>query len=65
LRRWDDIQRLVDTAYGAFDRIDIWVNNAGMFPLAPSSTDTTEALFVKVVDVNFKGPFRNCDVGIR
>jgi NAD(P)-dependent dehydrogenase (short-subunit alcohol dehydrogenase family) len=29
-----------------------------MSPLAPSLVDTTEELFDKIVDVNFKGPFR-------
>src|SRR3546814_13952017 len=29
-----------------------------MSPLAPSSADTSEELFDKVVGVNFKGPFR-------
>ena len=41
-----------------FGRVDILVNNAGMSPLAPSLTETSEALFDKVIDVNFKGPFR-------
>jgi NAD(P)-dependent dehydrogenase (short-subunit alcohol dehydrogenase family) len=56
--RWDDITRLVDAAYAAFGRIDVLVNNAGMSPLAPSSVETSEELFDKVVAVNFKGPFR-------
>lgn len=56
--RWDDIARLVEQAYAAFGRIDILVNNAGMSPLAPSSLDTSEDLFDKIVGVNFKGPFR-------
>jgi NAD(P)-dependent dehydrogenase (short-subunit alcohol dehydrogenase family) len=56
--RWDDIDALVDTAYARFGRIDILVNNAGMSPLAPSSHDTSEELFDKVIAVNFKGPFR-------
>jgi NAD(P)-dependent dehydrogenase (short-subunit alcohol dehydrogenase family) len=43
---WDDIQKLADAA------------NAGMSPLAPSSKETTEELFDKVIGVNFKGPFR-------
>lgn len=56
--RWDDITQLVEEAYAAFGRIDILVNNAGMSPLAPSSAETSEELFDKVVGVNFKGPFR-------
>jgi len=56
--RWDDIERLVDAAYGAFGKVDVLVNNAGMSPLAASSLDTSEALFDKVLEVNFKGPFR-------
>ena len=55
---WDALEGLVDAAYGAFGHVDILVNNAGMSPLAPSSIATSEALFDKVVDVNFKGPFR-------
>ncbi|MGW2048901.1 SDR family NAD(P)-dependent oxidoreductase [Streptomyces sp. NPDC001858] len=56
--RWDDVGRLVDTAYDEFGKVDVLVNNAGMSPLAPSSAETSEELFDKVVGVNFKGPFR-------
>ncbi len=56
--RWDDIDRLVETAYAAFGKVDVLVNNAGMSPLTDSSLETPEALFDKVVGVNFKGPFR-------
>jgi NAD(P)-dependent dehydrogenase (short-subunit alcohol dehydrogenase family) len=31
-----------------------------MSPLAPSSAETSEELFDKVIGVNFKGPFRLC-----
>jgi NAD(P)-dependent dehydrogenase (short-subunit alcohol dehydrogenase family) len=55
---WDQIDALVEAAYAEFGRVDILVNNAGMSPLAPSSAETTEALFDKIVDINFKGPFR-------
>jgi NAD(P)-dependent dehydrogenase (short-subunit alcohol dehydrogenase family) len=55
---WDQVDALVERAYEAFDHVDILVNNAGMSPLAPSSEETTEELFDKVVGVNFKGPFR-------
>ena len=56
--KWDDNDMLADAAYEHFGRVDILVNNAGMSPLAPSLLETTEALFDKIVDVNFKGPFR-------
>lgn len=56
--KWDDNDKLAEAAYKQFGRVDILVNNAGMSPLAPSLAETSEALFDKVVDVNFKGPFR-------
>lgn len=55
--RWDELDRLVETAYGELGRIDILVNNAGMSPPMPSH-EVTEALFDSVVALNFKGPFR-------
>ncbi len=55
---WDECDALADRAYEHFGKVDILVNNAGMSPLAPSSAETSEELFDKVVGVNFKGPFR-------
>jgi NAD(P)-dependent dehydrogenase (short-subunit alcohol dehydrogenase family) len=55
---WDEVDGLVDAAYATFGKVDILVNNAGMSPLAPSSVETSEELFDKVIGVNFKGPFR-------
>ncbi|MFN0184429.1 MAG: SDR family NAD(P)-dependent oxidoreductase [Aquabacterium sp.] len=56
--RWADVDALIDVAYATFGRVDILVNNAGLSPLAPSSHETEEALFDKVLALNFKGPFR-------
>lgn len=56
--RWEDIDRLVEAAYQHFGKVDVLVNNAGMSPLTESSLETPEALFDKVIGVNFKGPFR-------
>ncbi len=56
--KWEDNDALAARAYAQFGRVDVLVNNAGMSPLAPSLAETTEALFDKVIDVNFKGPFR-------
>jgi NAD(P)-dependent dehydrogenase (short-subunit alcohol dehydrogenase family) len=55
---WPELDGLVDAAYMAFGKVDILVNNAGSSPLAPSSLDTPESLFDRIVALNFKGPFR-------
>jgi NAD(P)-dependent dehydrogenase (short-subunit alcohol dehydrogenase family) len=55
---WNELDGLMNAAIGAFGGVDILVNNAGMSPLAESSVRTSEALFDKIVAVNFKGPFR-------
>jgi len=56
--RWDELDGLVDAAYGAFGKVDVLVNNAGMSPLYPSLMDITEDLWDKVMAINLKGPFR-------
>jgi NAD(P)-dependent dehydrogenase (short-subunit alcohol dehydrogenase family) len=55
---WQDNDRICEAAYAHFGRVDILVNNAGMSPLAPSLVETSESLIDKILDVNFKGPFR-------
>ncbi len=55
--QWDSIDRLVETCYEEFGRVDICVNNAGMSPPMPSH-EVSEQLFDSVVGLNFKGPFR-------
>jgi len=56
--RWADCDALADRVYDELGRIDVLVNNAGMSPLYPSLDEVGEALFDKVIAVNFKGPFR-------
>jgi NAD(P)-dependent dehydrogenase (short-subunit alcohol dehydrogenase family) len=55
---WDELDRLVEQAYGSFGRVDVLVNNAGMSPLYPDLPSVTEELWDKVLGVNLKGPFR-------
>jgi NAD(P)-dependent dehydrogenase (short-subunit alcohol dehydrogenase family) len=55
---WESLSKMTDAVYERFGKVDILINNAGMSPLAPSSLETSEALFDKVIAVNFKGPFR-------
>jgi NAD(P)-dependent dehydrogenase (short-subunit alcohol dehydrogenase family) len=60
---WNELDGLVEAAYAAFGKVDILVNNAGSSPLAPSSLETPEALFDRIVALNFKGPFRLMSAG--
>ena len=55
---WDEMDGLVEEAYGTFGRVDVLVNNAGMSPLYPDLTAVSEELWDKVLGVNLKGPFR-------
>ncbi len=55
---WEQVNALADKAWDTFGKIDVLINNAGMSPGAPSSVETSEALFDKVMGVNFKGAFR-------
>src|SRR5437763_506103 len=55
---WQELDGLADAAYAAFGKVDILVNNAGSSPLAPSSLETPEQLFDRIVSLNFKAPFR-------
>ncbi|MDO9527470.1 MAG: SDR family oxidoreductase, partial [Gemmobacter sp.] len=55
---WNGLAALIDGAVAAFGRIDTLINNAGIAPTAPSSLETSEALFDKTFAVNTKGPFR-------
>jgi NAD(P)-dependent dehydrogenase (short-subunit alcohol dehydrogenase family) len=56
--RWAELEQLADRAYDEFGHIDILVNNAGMSPLFESLDTVSEELFDKVMNLNFKGPFR-------
>ena len=64
--RWEECEHLVETAYERFGRVDVLVNNAGASPIEPRPENVTEALFDKVIGLNFKGPFRlSANVGAR
>jgi NAD(P)-dependent dehydrogenase (short-subunit alcohol dehydrogenase family) len=53
-----DRQRLVDEAIGAFGRIDLLVNNAGVAPdVRADILDATEESFDRLVAINLKGPY--------
>lgn len=51
-----DCERLVATAIEQLGRVDVLVNSAGVFPIAPVA-DVTEELFDSTFDVNVKGAY--------
>jgi NAD(P)-dependent dehydrogenase (short-subunit alcohol dehydrogenase family) len=55
---WDELERLADTVYDHFGRVDVLINNAGMSLVYGDVTDVTEAMWDRVLDLNLKGVFR-------
>jgi len=58
--RWEDCDRLFAEVTERWGRAHILVNNVGMSPVAPSSLETTQALFDKIIAVNLRAAFRLC-----
>jgi NAD(P)-dependent dehydrogenase (short-subunit alcohol dehydrogenase family) len=56
--RWQELDALVDAAYGEFGHVDVLVNNAGIAPTYPDPVGVSEDLWDKTLAVNLKGPFR-------
>lgn len=50
------VENIFQQALGHFGRVDVLVNNAGIYPFKPFS-DLTEADWDKVLDINLKGAF--------
>lgn len=52
----DDIRRMFEAFQKSFDRLDLFVNNAGLTEKA-AFLETDEALFDKICNVDYKGAF--------
>ncbi len=59
--RPDQIVATADAAIAAFGRLDIWVNNAGIFPATGPATEVDVAFLDRMFDINTRG----CYLGAR
>lgn len=60
-----DVEHLIAKAVDTFGKLDIMMNNAGIFPDADGSvTETTEDVWDLVMRVNLKGVFLGCKYAI-
>jgi NAD(P)-dependent dehydrogenase (short-subunit alcohol dehydrogenase family) len=57
VRSESQVERMVERALERFGRVDVLVNNAGVYTGGVPATDTTEEQWDAAVDVNLKGPF--------
>lgn len=58
--RWEDCDRLHREVTARWGGAQILVNNAGKSPVAPSSLETSQDLFDKIIAINLRSVFRLC-----
>ncbi len=59
------VEAMVDTAMSTYGGLHVLYNNAGIFPPEDGGvTDTPEATWDRVLDVNLKGVFLGCRYGV-
>lgn len=56
-----DWQKVVDFALAKFGKIDVLVNNAGVYPAGATTENTDKAAWEKTISINLTGPY----IGIR
>lgn len=65
VRHQAEVEALVQAAVDKYGRIDIMVNNAGVFDGMADIEETTEALWDHMVDINMKGVFFGCQAALK
>ncbi|MDB6170259.1 MAG: ped2 [Verrucomicrobia bacterium] len=56
----EEIREAVAAIVARFGRIDVWINNAGIYPRQPADEITTES-WRKILDTNLDGAWRCCE----
>lgn len=65
VRESAQVEALVDAAAAVSGRIDIMVNNAGVFDGFASCIETSPRLWDQVIDINLRGVFFGCQAALR
>ncbi|REE18152.1 NAD(P)-dependent dehydrogenase (short-subunit alcohol dehydrogenase family) [Paraburkholderia sp. BL27I4N3] len=60
-----EVERLVAEAVSRFGKLDIMINNAGVFDGFASCLETTTALWDQIIDINLKGCFFGCKAALK
>lgn len=64
IRNKEDVKRVMDQVIGKFGRLDVLINNAGIFPKIKYLHEIEEDEWTEVLDVNITGQFRVTKVAI-
>lgn len=65
VRSQAQVEALVQTAVDTYGKLDIMVNNAGVFDGFADVLETTEALWDQITDINLKGTFFGCQAALK
>ncbi|MBC3492452.1 SDR family NAD(P)-dependent oxidoreductase [Pseudomonas taiwanensis] len=65
VRSQAQVEALVQTAVDTYGKLDIMVNNAGVFDGFADVLETTEALWDQITGINLKGTFFGCQAALK
>lgn len=64
VRQSQTVEALADRALNEFGRLDIWINDAGIFPVKPLM-DVTDEEWTQTIDTDLTGTFYGCRAAAR